>query len=753
MRLSVISVFSIVLFCLVSASSAQTTSLDELQGAVRQAGQRADAAKEKLAITEARQIAARVELRTLISRNADTSEAEQAIRELEKKEPDLTAIKARFLEEGDRHQEKLGKLKDELSKLQGSAVDTADIDQQIAAVKDDIREFENFRARALQELRQGFYCSQCKRPASQIVKEERTSFKQHLRNVRGRPIPMSAQGIAKKQKEFDRQEDRLKKKLKSLEDKRARLIQERKDKIAKLQKSVNDEYDDYSTKRTAFEADMAQARQKHKTETNAKITALREQVEKTWEAHRADIRKKQDEVSGFYDEMSDIRDEIHRAELEEMRAGFKVDRAVIQQRWEAERRARELAREKRRLRQERQAAYLANLRALQNERVRARRAAALARDQQRRAAVRPEPVRSQPDRPVYAEPPQQPVDTPQVNNEPVEIDTRPSGAPQGNSEPVAAGASANPIVPPEVQNEVPGPASPVVVPAARDVENAPEQPWPREVSQFNETLERLSRREADLAQAERDNRQKQQELARVTRERSRDDLSERSDFFQQAGDGADEGNFFENKAGWKTNVSLPGNDTEPLELIDDLTFDQLVLREPAKNLIDRMNERLATALGSQDETSNGSSENGNLAEAFSEGFSRLRSSARDLVRAKLGSMDETVLKAALESRASSFSERLHDVQKSVRDSFKPGGILGDMFVDRVVDEGYKNFYVAPDGRRFEELSKPEQTSVVIWSELVRPGSFYDKLFGTHSRGRQLYEDFETEIGSWWEQDE
>ena len=44
------------------------------------------------------------------------------------------------------------------------------------------------RDEGLAELEQGLFCDQCKRPKSQIEREEKVSFEQHLTNVKGKPI-------------------------------------------------------------------------------------------------------------------------------------------------------------------------------------------------------------------------------------------------------------------------------------------------------------------------------------------------------------------------------------------------------------------------------------------------------------------------------------------------------------------------------------------------------------------------------------
>ncbi len=63
-------------------------------------------------------------------------------------------------------------------------------------------------AAALDELRQGLYCSECHRPASQIMREERETLQEHTRRVNGRQVPASKEEIAAKRREYQQKIDR-----------------------------------------------------------------------------------------------------------------------------------------------------------------------------------------------------------------------------------------------------------------------------------------------------------------------------------------------------------------------------------------------------------------------------------------------------------------------------------------------------------------------------------------------------------------
>ena len=60
------------------------------------------------------------------------------------------------------------------------------------------------KKKALEELRQGLYCSKCMRTASEIEKQEKVSFQQHLQDKKGVSVPAPASVVRDKAADFDR---------------------------------------------------------------------------------------------------------------------------------------------------------------------------------------------------------------------------------------------------------------------------------------------------------------------------------------------------------------------------------------------------------------------------------------------------------------------------------------------------------------------------------------------------------------------
>jgi hypothetical protein len=699
MRLQVVVVLSLFLSTLAGVSVAQTPSLKELQGAVTSSRAKADQARERLARAEARQTAAQVELRTMISGTADTHEAEQAIRDLKKAEPDLTAIKARFLEESDRHNEKLAELKTKLSELQQEKVDTSDIDRQIAAVQDDIREFDDYRARAVQELRQGYYCSQCSRPASQIVKETGKSFKQHLRDVRGRPIPMSESRISKKQEEFDRKRANLERKLKSLEDKRDRQVKQHQDKVARAQKAINKEYDDYSARRNAFEADMAKARDKHRTETRAKVGALEAKIKQTWDAHWDGIRKKQDEVSGLYDEMSRVREEIHKHKLDGMKAGFKVDRAIRHQRWEMQQKARELARERERLRRAAQAAFQADLRAKELQRLRTARSARAARERRASERFRQAMTRSGSSR----------YDAPrrEVSNEPADtgVVSRPSVPDRSPAPQAPAPVETAGLPPSDVPQGTEPPASESQAQAPAQDRQAPppqvQKAWQaEEAERARKELQRIERQQRELERAERAQRDRAAELARVEADRAETSRAETSAFDGLIDDTG--GNYFEDVAGWAEDVK---------HAADSFETEVRKVFSPEENLLpDAVNELFDFASGGsrKDDGETPEEQGPSLWNQVGDVVTAELKKAKTSYRKKLNGAGESLVLGFIKSKADSVSGRVSETVTSFERQFNPATYLLNRAADVAHDGADRIFYEGETDLSYDDLSDFER---------------------------------------------
>ncbi|MBC2607471.1 hypothetical protein H5P27_15570 [Pelagicoccus albus] len=103
-----------------------------------------------------------------------------------------------------KYKENYAKASKQLAEFVGdrSALDRAERAERNA--RSALSSAESYKKRAIKELEEGYYCSKCNRPASQIENEENLTFREHLRNVSGRSIPAGASLIQKKTAEFNK---------------------------------------------------------------------------------------------------------------------------------------------------------------------------------------------------------------------------------------------------------------------------------------------------------------------------------------------------------------------------------------------------------------------------------------------------------------------------------------------------------------------------------------------------------------------
>ena len=79
----------------------------------------------------------------------------------------------------------------------------AGYESKIAALDKQLRDLKREKELALKELREGYFCSKCKRSKSEIERGSSETFEEHLGRVSGDRIPASPEQIAAKEKEYD----------------------------------------------------------------------------------------------------------------------------------------------------------------------------------------------------------------------------------------------------------------------------------------------------------------------------------------------------------------------------------------------------------------------------------------------------------------------------------------------------------------------------------------------------------------------
>ncbi|WP_295125524.1 hypothetical protein [uncultured Chitinophaga sp.] len=200
-------------------------------------------------------------------------------------------------------------------KRMGSYAAEAD---RLLELKRQLSDLRAEKARALYELQNGFYCSQCNTPKSEF-EARGENFQAHLRSVNGRAVPAKQEVIDQKMAEYDRRIAALEATVKKFEFEENEFSRRRDDwdrqlnelknnndrireEIVELSKSFKQKVLDEAKKMHIFWAGdlMRTVAEKHFIEDrvnilNVKISDLQQEESKATEALKEKVRKKTDE--------------------------------------------------------------------------------------------------------------------------------------------------------------------------------------------------------------------------------------------------------------------------------------------------------------------------------------------------------------------------------------------------------------------------------------------------------------------------
>lgn len=101
----------------------------------------------------------------------------------------------------------------------------ADGESEITDLKRQIRVLQQKKAAVLRDLRNGLFCSECKRSKTEI--EQNENFENHLRSVKGKPVPASPELMRAKADEIDAQIERLEGQIDAINQRVAREFEAR----------------------------------------------------------------------------------------------------------------------------------------------------------------------------------------------------------------------------------------------------------------------------------------------------------------------------------------------------------------------------------------------------------------------------------------------------------------------------------------------------------------------------------------------
>lgn len=176
---------------------------------------------------------------------------------------------------------------------------TANIQKLLDDTFNAVTEKEEEKSLVISELKQGLFCSQCDRSKHEVEKEERMSFKKHLRKVNGRPVARPEK-IIEKEKKYDQKIESLKKRMRNQREKIVDLATKKHEhKVKNLRKEVHSGQLKYDADVQTIDAALVQAKTRRDAKQGALVAEKKELekgIRKKETAMNKKIRKLGDDI-------------------------------------------------------------------------------------------------------------------------------------------------------------------------------------------------------------------------------------------------------------------------------------------------------------------------------------------------------------------------------------------------------------------------------------------------------------------------
>lgn len=121
----------------------------------------------------------------------------------------------------------LSRIQRNVSEIVGLRSSIPKVESRLKQLESDETSLRRNRAIEIDELQRGLYCSQCSRTKTRIYREERETFEQHLRRVKGDPVPAPPELQLRKRQEFESKIGPIRRELDSTRSRLAKLKSDR----------------------------------------------------------------------------------------------------------------------------------------------------------------------------------------------------------------------------------------------------------------------------------------------------------------------------------------------------------------------------------------------------------------------------------------------------------------------------------------------------------------------------------------------
>lgn len=224
---------------------------------------------------------------------------------------DLSAYDSEIAEIKHELRAKLEKYDDEIAATRALVIGTRE-KREIADLEIRINVLKTEKRAALEELREGRYCSKCKRPASMIQRQTGSSFQQHLGDVRGKPVPATQDMIDHVAKKYDTKIQAYLRRIVSLRDsiRRQESAKERK---------INSLYDRYRAAEKTANERTELLRQRKREAANRSEVDFQNRLKSAKDAINEQERNAERAIKELRADIAEIRKRDHEVEMQLIR--------------------------------------------------------------------------------------------------------------------------------------------------------------------------------------------------------------------------------------------------------------------------------------------------------------------------------------------------------------------------------------------------------------------------------------------------
>jgi len=230
----------------------------------------------------------------------ETSKLSKQVSDLKETDFDPKSYQEQHSKENIRWKNQRTRLNNTLNRKRSSPPTFPNHQNKLNALNSDINELEQLERDGLAELKAGYYCSQCKRPKSKIIKETGQTFEQHLSDVNGVRVPANQSMLDNFLRDSARKIKRVKSKISALEKKKQKKIDKHQSDIAKAERELTQAQNKHDKALASINRKEAKAEKLFNNKRDSAIAKLELEIKKTWKTYNTALNQAREKDREFF---------------------------------------------------------------------------------------------------------------------------------------------------------------------------------------------------------------------------------------------------------------------------------------------------------------------------------------------------------------------------------------------------------------------------------------------------------------------